>query len=190
MQNGTAEDGWVTLAEAATLLGLSVDTVRRRVKRGELEAQMVPTERGAAYRVRLPSAPGPAPSVGSPEPTVGSVPRQDANGAEAAELAALVRDLQADLLRRTEAAAVWQTRADLLAMQLEQARAELRALQAPQDAPESPVAPHLGAEAPEPTTEPSAPPAEPPPLAPDPLPPKPDGRQPWWQRLVRWVVVL
>ena len=27
-------------------------------------------------------------------------------------------------------------------------------------------------------------------LASDPLPPKPNGRQPWWRRLVRWALVV
>ena len=130
MQDRATEDGWVTLAEAATLLGLSVDTVRRRVKRGELEARMVPTDRGAAYRVRLPSAPDTVPTVGSELPTVGSMPMQGSNSAEAAELAALVRELKADLAQATATAGLWQDRAEVLAHQLEQARAELRALQA------------------------------------------------------------
>ena len=37
--NGAAADRWLPLAEAAALLGLSVDTIRRRVKRGELGAE-------------------------------------------------------------------------------------------------------------------------------------------------------
>ena len=183
MQDGTAGDGWVTLAEAATLLGLSVDTVRRRVKRGELEARMVPTERGAAYRVRLPSALDTAPTVGSPEPMVGSAPMQAASGAEASELAALVRDLQAELLRRTEAAALWQGRALML-------EARVRALEAPapQDAQEGTQEPNLGAQSREPTTEPADPPAEPPwPPAPDPLPPTTDGSS-LWGRIKAWLM--
>ena len=55
--------------------------------------------------------------------------------------------------------------------------------------PEGPSAPGPTAQTAEPTTA-SGPPAEPPPpLAPDPLPTT-DGRQPWWQRLLRPAVVL
>lgn len=48
---------WVTLAEAAQHWGLSVDTVRRRIKRGELSARQVATKHGPAYQVRLGSLP-------------------------------------------------------------------------------------------------------------------------------------
>src|SRR5262252_526253 len=55
---------WLTIAEAAATLGVSVDTVRRRLKRGELQAQQMQTERGPVWRVALesmhsvPSTPG------------------------------------------------------------------------------------------------------------------------------------
>ncbi len=42
VQNGA----WVTLTEAAPILGVSVDTVRRRLKRGEVQARLVHTQHG------------------------------------------------------------------------------------------------------------------------------------------------
>ena len=95
------------------------------------------------------------------------------------ELSARLDRTQAELLATASAAALWQGRAEILAHHLEQARAELRALKAP----ESPTEANLTAPDPEPTTEPSDPlPEPPPPLAPDPLPPKLNGRHPWWRR--------
>ena len=48
---------WYTLAEAAPILGVSVDTVRRRVKRGQLEARRVHTQHGPTWEVFLGSVP-------------------------------------------------------------------------------------------------------------------------------------
>jgi hypothetical protein len=48
---------WYTLAEAAPILGVSVDTVRRRVKRGQVEARQVHTQHGPTWEVFLGSAP-------------------------------------------------------------------------------------------------------------------------------------
>jgi excisionase family DNA binding protein len=44
---------WYTLAEAAPVLGVSVDTVRRRLKRGEIEARQVHTQHGPTWEVCL-----------------------------------------------------------------------------------------------------------------------------------------
>jgi len=48
---------WYTLAEAAPILGVSVDTVRRRVKRGQLEARQVHTQHGPTWEVFIGSRP-------------------------------------------------------------------------------------------------------------------------------------
>jgi Helix-turn-helix domain len=44
---------WLPLAEAAQILGISIDTARRRIRRGELDAVQVPGPHGAASHVRL-----------------------------------------------------------------------------------------------------------------------------------------
>ena len=168
LQDDALGDGWVTLAEAAGLLGVSVDTIRRRLRKGAFEAQQVPTQHGPAWMVRL----GDVPTV---LPTGSSTPRQDA---ASLELVHLVRDLQAELLRRSEAAAMWQARAEMLGHQL-------RALEAPRphqtatDARET-------AESPDPPSEPPDPPPAPSP-APAPIPPQPNGGSPWWRRW--WVAI-
>ena len=58
-------DGWVTLAQAAELLGLSDKTVRRKVKTGELSGQMafdpaIGSTRWMLDSSKLPAAPGAA----------------------------------------------------------------------------------------------------------------------------------
>lgn len=101
---------WVTLSEAAQYWGLSVDTVRRRVKRGELDARRVATKHGPAYQVRLDSLPTVASTVtprvvatvGTPtvdvqgvsptlvprvDPTVGNAPKHDAESTQAPDTA-------------------------------------------------------------------------------------------------------
>ena len=60
-QGGT----WVTVAEAAPMLGVSIDTVRRRLKRGELQARLVHTQHGPTWEVCLGIMQGDAPTGGS-----------------------------------------------------------------------------------------------------------------------------
>ncbi len=55
---GTVGTRWYTLAEAAPILGVSVDTVRRRLKRGEFEARQVRTQHGPTWEVCLGSLQG------------------------------------------------------------------------------------------------------------------------------------
>jgi hypothetical protein len=44
----------VSVMEAATHLGVSTDTVRRRIRNGELQARQEPTPQGYVWRVELP----------------------------------------------------------------------------------------------------------------------------------------
>src|SRR4051812_9791595 len=61
------QNGWLTLAEAAAALGVSPDTVRRRIRRGELVA----THNARQLRVRLDGVHG---NVHSTEPLHSSLP--------------------------------------------------------------------------------------------------------------------
>jgi hypothetical protein len=76
-QNGAA--GWLTLAQAAGKLGISIYTVRRQVKRGELEAQQVATRHGLTWLVRVGELPGDL-------PTVSNEPEQVAQALDTREL--------------------------------------------------------------------------------------------------------
>ena len=44
----------VTIAEAAKCLGISTDTIRRRISKGELQARKVPSPHGDQYMVEIP----------------------------------------------------------------------------------------------------------------------------------------
>ena len=119
MQDEDTDEHWLTLADAAPQLGCSVDTLRRRVKRGEIEARQVRMRHGPTWQVRLESLPkvddvpravadgtptvdprvGSAPRAvadGTPtvDPRVGSVPRHNADGVATVELVRLVGRLQ------------------------------------------------------------------------------------------------
>src|SRR4051794_21073523 len=50
---GTVDENWVALTDAGKLLGVSVDTVRRRLRQGQLESRKVPTRHGPAWQVNL-----------------------------------------------------------------------------------------------------------------------------------------
>ena len=136
-------DRWLSLAEAARALGVSEKTARRRAKAGQLEARQVPTAHGPAWQVRVPGA----------VPDAGGVDSPGTQAATVLELVRLVGELQA----KAEAAAMWQGRAETLAVQFAEARETIRALQAPPD--------------PEPAPDPF----------PEPLPPTPNAA-PWWRR--------
>jgi len=55
----------VTIAEAAKCLGKSIDSIRRRIAKGELKARKVPSPHGEIYLVALPD--DAAPAAPSPE---------------------------------------------------------------------------------------------------------------------------
>ena len=128
--NGHDEGAWLSLHEAARRLNLTPQTIRRRLKRGEFETRQVPTRTGLAYQVRLASRPDLSDQANHQ-------PVQQASGQTSleglGEMVALVRDLQAELLRRTEAATAWQLRAEMLAGQVQQLQAALEAPKAAHD---------------------------------------------------------
>jgi hypothetical protein len=114
-------DGWLALSQAAQLEGISLDAMRRRVRRGEYQRRQVRTRHGLAWQVRLDAGtqggahrgPTLAPTVdaGAPwvaptdEPTV--APTVDPGGLLDGELVVYLRQrdeqlaqLQAELLAR------------------------------------------------------------------------------------------
>jgi excisionase family DNA binding protein len=135
---------WYTIAEAAPVLGVSVDTVRRRLKRGELEARQVHTQHGPTWEVCLGIA-----STEHQDAVQGS-----ANGAQGyaegvagpgmVQLVALVDRLQQE--NRVLAGQV-----GFLTAQLSVAEDRLALAAAPQLPPDAPTVP-----------EPDEPPTEPP----------------------------
>ena len=53
----------VTISEAAKCLGMSIDSIRRRIAKNELKARKVPSPHGEIYLVELPDDAAPAPVV-------------------------------------------------------------------------------------------------------------------------------
>lgn len=91
-----AVDGeYVKLADAATRLGISVDTIRRRIKRGELDAVQMPARSGAAWYIWFD---GPqAEAASAPEPSNIDQERSQATWRrELGELVLLITRLQAE----------------------------------------------------------------------------------------------
>ncbi len=57
----------VTIAEAARCLGMSIDSIRRRIAKGELNAHKVPSPHGEIYMVEIPEDAMPAPEANNEE---------------------------------------------------------------------------------------------------------------------------
>jgi excisionase family DNA binding protein len=150
------QDPALTIAEAAAQLGVSADTVRRRIRRGELAAVQVVTPNGPAWRVTLGTAPSASSTLGSSAPsalpTLDGAPSSAAMRVEAPLLAQLLADTQAELVRTAAAAAMWQERCQTLSAQLAQSQRALPAPDSPVDAPERPIANGTA----EPTQEPAS----------------------------------
>jgi hypothetical protein len=143
-------EGWISLADAAPALGVSIHAVRRRVRQGTLPARRVQTRYGPAWMVQLEGERNGSATVTPPLRDPGAHPGATAADALlSAHVADLIRGLQAQLLARTEAATTWQVLAEVLSHQLEQARETIRALEAPR----THTAPNLTAQAPEPVSE-------------------------------------
>ena len=137
---------WYTLAEAAPILGVSVDTVRRRLKRGELEARQVHTQHGPTWEVCVGMAstePQDAAqgSVNGAQGHAGGTAGGDA-GPGMVQLVALVDRLQRE--SRDLAGQV-----GYLQARVQMHEETIRALTAPQAPVDAPTAP----ETPDPTTE-------------------------------------
>lgn len=162
--DSTVDSGqWRSLAAAARALGVSEKTVRRRAKAGQLEARQIPSPRGPAWQVRVPSTVPSAGRVASPLDSVQG--RHEGTQDQTTALLELVR-LVGELQPKAEAAAMWQARAELLADRLTIAESRLLALTTPSG---SPVASNLTREPPDPTPEPPKP-------LPWPIPPHPNVR--------------
>ena len=134
-------DSWVSIHEAARRLGISIITVRRRIRQGVLEAELEHGQRGPVYRVKLPpgsdieqadpahddvqdSAPDPA-HLG---PVIRLIERHQH------QLVAIHEELRAvreRLETRTGEAAASTARAELLEVEVERLRAELERARRP-----------------------------------------------------------
>lgn len=90
---------WAPLADAATAYGVSVDTLRRRMRRGELEARREAVPQGFRWLVPLPDAATPGQSA-TPRSSGGEVSTVSDRGTTA--LVATVEALQQELAIRAQ----------------------------------------------------------------------------------------
>jgi len=119
--------GTLSARQAATVCHVSERTIRNWIAAGKL-----PAERTAeGFRVHEEDLAGRVPTHAETrsEPSGNG----SAVSADLSELVHLVVKLQADVVAKAEAAAMWQARAEMLAAQLDHARA----LPAPQPAPDA-----------------------------------------------------
>jgi len=157
---GQSQGEWLTLAEAAERLGISIYTVRRQAKRGELKARQVATRHGLAWQVSLGNLPGVA-------PTVSSTPNQAAESHIVPELLYLIERLQADYRasaeRHQQQVMELSGRLGFMQAELQQAREQL-ALMAPKEEPPGNLSRRMtGFPAPEPEAAPGP------------------AQKPWWR---------
>lgn len=60
------DDRWGSVSDAAQVFGVSVDTIRRRMKRGELTTRREQTPQGFRWLIQLPGQAAPQDAPGSP----------------------------------------------------------------------------------------------------------------------------
>ncbi len=175
-----------TLQEAAAVLGVSLNTLRRKIRSGEVAAERVRRPQGYVWRVELPEdQPAGQQSAGTlPLEAPGTLQQQAPDLQRAEAMASYSRALLEPLVARlAEQEQIIREQAE----DLGRLRAEL------EHAREGPTARHQTAtdargtaEGPDPPSEPPEPPSAPSP-APAPIPPQPNGGSPWWRRW--WVAI-
>lgn len=134
---------WLPLSKASQELGVSVQTLRRRIKEKQIEARQATTPFGFAWEVLVNSVDrdGEEPINTADLGDQGvNTPIQGASAASLEMISALnlIERLQASVVEKTEIATMWQTRAHVLAeqvsglqVQLGQAHETIKALDAP-----------------------------------------------------------
>ena len=134
-QGGT----WATLAEAASALNCSVDTIRRRIRRGELPAVQDAGRHGPTWRVLLSATPSTLPTVGSMPSATPSIGEDGPAFLEALRMLDALRQENRDLAGQI----------GYLQARVQMHEETIRALSAPQSPVEASTAP----EPPDPTTD-------------------------------------
>ncbi len=129
---------WLTLQVASQRLGVSIQTLRRKVKKGNIPSRQVETIHGMTYEVCV------APDYPTLE-RVGWETRPKTEESGSLELLALLhklqdenRELHQEVVAKSEACAMWQARAEMVSAQLTATQVQLgeaqqiiKALEAP-----------------------------------------------------------
>jgi hypothetical protein len=130
-------EDWLTLAQAALAIGTTPDTIRRKIRRGELLGRKVDTPYGPAWQVNLHAAgQGVAVDHGDPVATSAPWPDDAAQGGRqhAGESVALLDALQ--LVRELQQQNVELAgRVGFYQSELANMKDQLKALQAPKEEP-------------------------------------------------------
>jgi hypothetical protein len=114
-----ASGEWLPLVAAAPRLGCAADTVRRRLKRGELQGRQVPMQGGHRWEIWVPLAAAAPTQPMQPPAALPGQPMQDLQ-----PLVDLVRELTAQNVQLAGQVGHWQTRAQI-------AEERLKLLEAP-----------------------------------------------------------
>jgi len=127
----TSADGWITLAEAAQQLGISLDAARRRMRRGDFPRRQARTRHGVTWQVRLTPADDADPGASLASTLVPTVALEPSVEALLAYLRERDRARDAEVAQLREDLA--RARADLVeqAAQLALTQEQLRALHSP-----------------------------------------------------------
>jgi hypothetical protein len=140
------EGEWLPIPVAALRLNLSVDAVRRRLKRGDLSGRRVRSGRGERWEVRI-GADALEPGVRSTHDAAGSTTLVPSGGVDAARWVELMRELLAEnaelgrqVGRLNEERAELFGRCGFLQGQLAAAQDQLKALEAPREPAIAPIA--------------------------------------------------
>jgi len=129
-------DAEVDLREAATRLGISERTVRRRLHRGELEGRQVPTPQGPAWRIRLDTLP----------PLTHGHDGVRADGADLAAALRIIGEQQTQLREQAQQLLQLAGQVGYVQAQLQQRDEQLKALTAPTEASTAAHAPESAQE--------------------------------------------
>jgi len=169
----------VSVQEAATALGVSVNTIRRWIKDGRIPHEKLTTPAGFAYRVYPQRVPPTGtrrevPLMGTPWEVPALAPDLQRAEAMASYSRALLEPLVARLAEQEQIIREQ-------ALELGRLHAELEYTREPPRPHQTATASNLTAEAPDPPSEPSEPIPAPSPV-PQPIPPQPNGGSPWWRR--------
>src|SRR5215212_11708779 len=96
------DEQWVSLRDAAEALGVSTDTVRRRLKRGDLPGEQRSTPHGPSWFVLLPRETAAVAAPGDEPPVPGAVNELTGAAIELAVLQERVAGLEATLTQVQE----------------------------------------------------------------------------------------
>jgi hypothetical protein len=164
VNNDDALQGMVTIREAATLLGVHPNTVRKRVKAGVYEAEKASTEHGVTWMVHrntLLNTPPTRDTQLTPSHTVGSL-----ETTPEALVQGLLRPFVEDLGRVREELGAERVRREQAEEKVARLKAELGAIREPRDATVTAAEDMSGGEIP-----PEVPPSD-----------TEEPRRSWWQR--------